>query len=38
MRPGSRFVSLAFAVPGVVADQVIAVGSKPRHTLYVWTM
>ncbi|MGH8636591.1 MAG: class I SAM-dependent methyltransferase [Burkholderiales bacterium] len=38
MRPGSRFVSLAFAVPGVPADQVIAVGSKPRHTLYVWTM
>jgi SAM-dependent methyltransferase len=38
MRPGSRFVSLAFAVPGVAADQVIAVGSKPRHTLYVWTM
>jgi hypothetical protein len=38
MRPGSRFVSLAFEVPGVPADQVIAVGSKPRHTLYVWTM
>ena len=38
MRPGSRFVSLAFEVPGVPADQVIAVGPKERHTLYVWTM
>jgi hypothetical protein len=38
MRPGSRFVSLAFDVPGVPADQVIAVGAKARHTLYVWTM
>jgi SAM-dependent methyltransferase len=38
MRPGSRFVSLAFAVPGVPADRVIAVGTKARHTLYVWTM
>jgi hypothetical protein len=38
MRPGSRFVSLAFDVPGVPADQVIAVGPKARHTLYVWTM
>jgi hypothetical protein len=38
MRPGSRFVSLAFAVPGVPADEVIAVGSKARHTLYVWSM
>lgn len=38
MRPGSRFVSLAFPVPGVPPDQVIAVGDAPRHTLYVWTM
>ena len=38
MRPGTRFVSLAFAVPGVPADQVIAVGAKHRHRLHVWTM
>ena len=38
MRPGSRFVSLAFAVPGVPADQEIAVSAKPRHRLHVWTM
>jgi hypothetical protein len=38
MRPGSRLVSLAFSVPDVPADQVIAVGPQPRHTLYVWTM
>jgi hypothetical protein len=38
MRPGSRFVSLAFDVPGVPADQVIRVGSRDRHALHVWTM
>lgn len=38
MRPGSRFVSLAFAVPDVPADRVIAVGPKSRHMLHVWTM
>lgn len=38
MRPGSRFVSLAFDVPGAPAERVIRVGAKERHTLYVWTM
>ncbi len=38
MRPGSRFVSLAFPVPGVAPDSVIAVTSRSRHRLYVWTM
>ncbi len=38
MRPGSRFVSLAFTVPGVEPDRVIAAGAKPRHTLYVWRL
>jgi hypothetical protein len=38
MRPGSRFVSLAFPVPGIAPDRVIAVSDKPRHQLHVWTM
>ncbi len=38
MRPGSRFVSLAFPVPDVTPDRVIAVSAKPRHRLHVWTM
>jgi hypothetical protein len=38
MRPGSRFVSLAFPVPDVAPDRVIAVSGKPRHQLHVWTM
>jgi SAM-dependent methyltransferase len=38
MRPGTRLVSLAFDVPGVAPDAVIAVTPKPRHRLYVWTM
>jgi hypothetical protein len=38
MRPGSRFVSLAFTVPGVAPDRVIAVSDRPRHKLHVWTM
>lgn len=38
MRPGSRLVSLAFPVPDVAPDAVIAVSPKPRHQLYVWTM
>jgi hypothetical protein len=38
MRPGSRFVSLAFSVPGVPADLEIAVSAKPRHRLHVWNM
>jgi SAM-dependent methyltransferase len=38
MRPGSRFVSLAFPVPGVAPDRIIAVSDQPRHTLHVWTM
>lgn len=38
MRPGSLFVSLAFPVPGVAPQAVIAVSSRERHTLYVWRM
>jgi len=38
MRPGTLFVSLAFAVPGVAADEVIPVSGSERHTLYVWRM
>lgn len=38
MRPGARFVSLAFDVPGVPAEQVIRAGASERHTLRVWTM
>ena len=38
MRPGSRFVSLAFPVPDVAPDRVIAVSPRPRHKLHVWTM
>jgi SAM-dependent methyltransferase len=38
MRPGSLFVSLAFPVPDVKPDSVIAVSSRARHTLYVWRM
>lgn len=38
MRPGSLFVSLAFAVPGVEADETIVVSTLERHTLHVWRM
>jgi SAM-dependent methyltransferase len=38
MRPGSLFVSLAFAVPGVEPDEAIVVSTLERHTLYVWRM
>lgn len=38
MRPGSLFVSLAFAVPGVEPDETIVVSDRQRHTLYVWRM
>jgi hypothetical protein len=38
MRPGSLFVSLAFAVPGAEPDEVIRVSASERHTLYVWRM
>jgi hypothetical protein len=38
MRPGSLFVSLAFAVPGVAPERVIDVSERERHTLYVWRM
>lgn len=38
MRPGSLFVSLAFAVPGVEPDEALVVSDRQRHTLYVWRM
>lgn len=38
MRPGSLFVSLAFPIPGVAADQVLPVADAERHTLYVFRM
>lgn len=38
MRPGSLFVSLAFAVPGVEPDVSIDVSGRQRHTLYAWRM
>lgn len=38
MRPGSLFVSLAFAVPGVEPDDAIDVSDRQRHTLYLWRM
>jgi hypothetical protein len=38
MRPGSLFVSLAFAVPDVEPDEALAVSGRQRHTLYVWRM
>ena len=38
MRPGSLFVSLAFPVPAVAPNWVVAVSERDRHTLYVWRM
>ena len=38
MRPGSLFVSLAFAVPGVAPNEVLPVSDRERHTLFVWRM
>lgn len=38
MRPGSLFVSLAFAVPGVDPDEIVRVTDSPRHALHVWRM
>ena len=38
MRPGSLLVSNGFAVPGVVATRVIALGDAMRSTLFVWRM
>lgn len=38
MRPGSMLVSLAFPVPDVAPDQVIAASGNERHTLYVYRM
>jgi len=38
MRPGSLFVSLAFAVPGVAPDEILPLSDSDRHTLYVWRM
>jgi len=38
MRPGSLFVSLAFAVPGVEPDESLSVSGRQRHTLHVWKM
>jgi hypothetical protein len=38
MRKGSVFASLAFPVPGVAADRVIAASGKARHTLYIYRL
>jgi outer membrane protein assembly factor BamB/precorrin-6B methylase 2 len=40
LKPGSRIVSHAFAIPGVLPDQVITVPSEEDdldHTIYIWT-
>jgi len=36
MRPGSVFVSVEFAVPGVTPDRVLQIGEGARARLYVW--
>lgn len=38
MRPGSRFISLSFAVPGREPDQIVSLAEGARHTLYAWEM
>lgn len=38
MRPGSRFISNDFAVPGVAPSQTIRVGDRMRSTIHVWIM
>lgn len=36
MHPGSRFISLSFAVPETEPDRVVSLAAHPRHRLYVW--
>lgn len=38
MRPGSRFISNDFSVPGVAPSQAIRVGDRMHSTIYVWVM
>jgi hypothetical protein len=38
MRPGTLFISVAFAVEGVEPDEVMRLSDSPRHTLHVFRL
>ena len=38
MKPGTRFVSNSFTVPGVPADDTVIVSDRRRTKLYIWNI